>query len=210
MKRITMLVATGTVTLALAACGGGSDADTAAPQMTMTTSPSTAASAPTPTPTVSTKFNDTDVTFAQMMIPHHRQAIDMAKLVDGRATNPEVTKLAAAIRAAQDPEIQTMATWLTAWGKDVPTGSMPGMDHGSHGMPGMMSEADMAKLKTLSGPAFDKQWLTMMISHHEGAVRMAEGEQVSGENPEAVALAKKIEADQKVEIATMRGLLGPA
>ena len=206
MKRITSVVAAGAALMVLGACGGGSD--DAAPRATP--AGSTAAASTTPPAPASAEFNDTDVMFAQMMIPHHRQAVDMAKLVEGRAADPEVTALAAAIRTAQDAEIQTMATWLTTWGEKVPTGSMPGMDHAGHGMPGMMSDADMARLRSLSGRAFDRQWLTMMISHHEGAILMAQGEQVSGENPEAVALAEKIEADQKAEITTMRGLLGRA
>lgn len=219
MNRTTTLIAAGLAALALGACGG--ESDSAAPAAATTPGAATpsatapTATAPATTAAPSMEHNDADVMFAQMMIPHHRQAVEMAKLVEGRAASPEVTQLAAAIEAAQGPEIRTMTAWLTTWGEKVPAGSMPEMDHGGHGghgggMPGMMSEADMATLKGLSGPEFDKSWLTMMVAHHQGAIQMAQQQQKAGENPDAVALAKKIQSDQAAEITTMKGLLGTA
>ena len=119
------LAAVGTVAalaLALAACGSsdGSESDgSAMPGMNhgpahhpvLRTAPPPAA-----------PFNDADVTFAQQMIPHHQQAIEMARLADGRAADPEVKNLAAAIEKAQDPEIDTMKGWLKSWGKPLPVG----------------------------------------------------------------------------------------
>ncbi|NUT50660.1 MAG: DUF305 domain-containing protein, partial [Saccharothrix sp.] len=105
--------------------------------------------------------NADDVTFAQGMVPHHQQALDMAKLVPSRSTNTKVLDLAKRVEAAQDPEIKKMNEWLKAWG--APT-SMSGMDHGSMpGMSGMMSAADMKMLEQAKGAAFDKMWLEMMI-----------------------------------------------
>lgn len=161
--------------------------------------------------TSANNFNDADVTFAQGMIPHHQQAIEMAKLAGSRASSAEVKQLAQNIESAQGPEIQTMTGWLKDWGKDVPTGgdshSMPGMDMPGDQMPGMMSTDDMNKLKAASGADFDKMFLTMMIAHHNGAIEMATTEQSDGKNPDAVALAKKVITDQKAEIAKMQGYL---
>lgn len=159
-------------------------------------------------------FNDADVTFAQAMIPHHQQAVQMAKIAAMHATTAEVKALAGRIEAAQGPEIETMSGWLEAWGKEVPSGAMSSMDHGvdlksSGDMPGMMSDADMAKLKATSGPEFDRLWLTMMIEHHSGAIKMAKTEQSKGENADAKALAGKIEADQTAEVAKMQDLTKP-
>jgi len=84
--------------------------------------------------------------------------------------------------------------------------AMPGMGHGA--MAGMMTDADLAKLMDAKGKDFDKQFLTMMIAHHEGALTMAEEETAKGSNPDATALAGKIIAAQRAEITTMRGLLG--
>lgn len=85
----------------------------------------------------------------------------------------------------------------------------PGMSHGDtdSSMPGMMSETDMTSLKQASGAAFDRQFLTMMIAHHEGAIEMATSEQSKGKNASAVDLAKQIETAQTREIKAMEGLL---
>ena len=176
--------------LALAGCGGND------------TDPAGSSSAS------STAFNDADVTFTQNMIPHHEQAVQMAKLAKDRAQSPAVKELAHKIEAAQGPEIEKMQGWLKTWGQD----SMAGMDHGGHGgmngMAGMMDEDDMNMLDQSDAGAFDRMFLKMMIEHHEGAIEMAHTEQVKGENPEAVALAKKIAADQEAEITQMKHLLG--
>lgn len=152
-------------------------------------------------------FNDADVTFAQSMIPHHRQAVKMAKLAQKRASAPDVKQLAAKIEGAQGPEIDIMARWLNSWDKKVPSDSMPGMGHSEGSMPGMMSDSDMKNLGAATGPTFDRLFLTMMMSHHSGAIEMAKTEQKDGKNPDAVALAKKIEADQTAEITDMKKLL---
>jgi uncharacterized protein (DUF305 family) len=154
--------------------------------------------------------NDADVTFAQEMIPHHQQAIEMAELAESRAESEEVKELAADIEAAQGPEIETMSGWLESWGEDVPDEGMSGMDHGdmsSDDMTGMMTDDEMADLEATSGAGFDQMFLTMMIEHHEGAIEMAQTEQSEGEFPEAVAMAEEIEATQAEEIQTMQDLL---
>jgi uncharacterized protein (DUF305 family) len=171
--------------LTLAACGNNDESDTG------------------------TAHNDADVTFAQQMIPHHQQAIEMSELAETRAVSPEVKDLAADIKGAQDPEIETMTGWLENWGENVPgTDEHGGHDMSSDDMPGMMSAEEMAEFESASGPAFDRMFLTMMIEHHEGAIDMAKTEQEDGEFPDAVALAEEIEKAQTAEIATMNELLG--
>jgi uncharacterized protein (DUF305 family) len=151
-------------------------------------------------------FNDADVAFGQDMIPHHRQAIEMAKLASDRAASTEVESLAAEIEKAQEPEIQTMTSWLEAWGEEV-LEDMSGMGHGGMDMPGMMSAEDMMALEQASGADFDRMFLEMMIKHHAGAIDMARTEQANGQNRDAKDLAVKIEKGQSAEITTMRGLL---
>ena len=153
-----------------------------------------------------------DVTFAQQMVPHHRQAVEMAKLVPSHSTNQKVLELASQIQQAQDPEIQKMTGWLQTWGAPAPTTgmnmpgmNMPGMDHGS--MPGMMTSDDMTKLGQVKGAAFDRLWLQMMIQHHQGAVEMAKTELQQGASNEARQLAQQIIDTQQKEIATMNQLL---
>jgi uncharacterized protein (DUF305 family) len=148
--------------------------------------------------------NDADATFVQSMIPHHEQAVMMAGLAADRASSPEVKDLASRIEAAQGPEIDTMKGWLEDWGVEPMTGHMSGMHDD---MPGMMSDADMSALRKAQGADFDRQFLTMMIAHHEGAIEMARTELEDGEDADVKALATSIERAQTKEIAEMRQLL---
>jgi len=202
MKRIAPVFAAALTALALAACNSatGSSAPTA------TTSPSAGATAATTAgPSAGTSaeaHNQADVTFAQSMIPHHKEAVAMAQLAPSRANSPQVKTLATAIQGAQDPEITTMTGWLTSWSQ--PT-EMAEMDMSS--MPGMMSATEMADLGKLSGAAFDRQFLTMMTKHHQGAVQMATTELSQGQYPAAKSLAQSIVKSQTAEIARMKTLL---
>lgn len=152
-------------------------------------------------------FNMADVMFSTMMIPHHAQAVEMAKLAATRATSPDIKALAGRIQAAQQPEIDLMSGWLKAWGHPVPsatdTAGMSGMGHDS----GMMSDDDMRQLEAATGDAFDRLFLTQMIEHHRGALTMAKTEQSTGKNPEALALAGRIITTQTDEIASMEKML---
>jgi uncharacterized protein (DUF305 family) len=114
-----------------------------------------------------------------------------------------VVKLARRIEQAQQPEIETMQSWLTQWDANM-SHSMGDM---SHDMPGMMSEHAMSRLAATSGRAFDQMFLTMMIDHHEGAIQIAQTEQADGESPEAIGLAEDIEAAQTREIDQMEAML---
>jgi len=153
--------------------------------------------------------NAADVTFATGMIPHHRQAVQMAEMAASRAASPEVLELAEEIRAAQQPEIDTMSGWLEEWGEPVPD-DMGGMDGGSGGMgdmPGMLTEEQLADLEAADGPAFDQMFLEAMIDHHTGAIQMAQTEQQDGRAQEAIDLAEQIETAQTEEIERMRDLI---
>lgn len=196
------IVATGG--LLLTACGGNDDMK----GMDHGSKDSSASAKATATPAPG-GFNDADVSFAQMMIPHHQQALEMAKLADGRAGDQQITSLAGKIEKAQDPEIRTMKSWLKSWGKPVSASSesMPGMDHGSGGMDGMMSQKDMDRLEAAKGAAFDRAFAQMMIDHHKGAITMAEDEQKKGRNVTAKKLAGDVIKNQSAEVTTLRKIL---
>jgi uncharacterized protein (DUF305 family) len=151
-------------------------------------------------------FNDADIMFAQMMIPHHEQAIEMSDMALDPTTlaNEQVRDLALQIKNAQDPEIKQMKDWLTSWGK--PTTPTDGMDHSSM-MDGMLSSDELSELATLKGPAFDKAWIQAMIAHHKGAVAMAEDVVADGSHPDVRKLAETIISSQQAEIDTLEGLL---
>lgn len=155
------------------------------------------------TSTPAAEFNDADVMFASMMIPHHEQAIEMSDIMlNKEGVDPQVAELAQEIKDAQGPEIELQQGWLKEWGADD---SMDGMDHG--GMDGMLSEEELSELEAADGPAASKLFLEQMIAHHEGAVEMAETEVAEGKNPDALALAQEIIDAQNAEIDRMKSLL---
>ena len=142
-------------------------------------------------------FSSQDIMFAEMMIPHHEQAIEMSDLAFSNTTNPDVLALAEQIRGAQEPEIELMKSW-------------PGVDlggHAGHTMMGMLDENEMEMLRVTTGADFDRLFLEGMIKHHEGAIDMAEMINDS-RNPEVAKLGKAIIESQSSEIAAMKVLLG--
>lgn len=157
-------------------------------------------------PTGVGQMGSAEVMFAQMMIPHHEQAVEMSILAETRASDPFVKQLAADIKAAQQPEIDQMAGWLDEWGAPV----MDGMDamsaHGGHGMSGMLSDEELAALEAATGAEFDRLFAEGMIAHHEGAIEMAEPVEDSSD-PRVAELAGAIITAQEREIALMREFL---
>lgn len=150
-----------------------------------------------------TDFSMNDLMFAQMMIPHHEQAIQMAEWAKTRASDPKVKELAEKILAEQAPEIALMTGWLEQAKQAVG-------DHSMHmGMQGMLSDEDLEKLKSLSGAEFDKYFLESMVKHHEGAIVMAK-DFLDSTNQEVVELLQKIIATQNAEIQKMKELLNSA
>jgi uncharacterized protein (DUF305 family) len=155
----------------------------------------------------SAEHNPADVTFAQNMIPHHQQAVDMSAMVPSHTANRDLIVMAKHISADQQAEIHTLGELLEQWGEPV------GHDHGGHdgmGMYGMVDAATMNRLQSLKDDAFDELWLSSMIRHHQGAIAMATPEIANGENPTAVKMAKTIVDWQQIEIGRMNALLGPA
>lgn len=165
--------------------------------------------------------NDADVAFARDMVPHHEQAIVMSDIILAKqGIDPRVTELAEQIKAAQGPEIATMQQWLTQWGASAPSGHEPsghgpsgheghdmGGDPSAHAAMGMMTEEQLEQLRQAQGVDAERLFLTGMITHHEGAVTMAQTQVDTGQSQEAVELAHEIIETQQREIATMRDLL---
>ena len=144
-------------------------------------------------------FSGMDIMFAQMMIPHHQQAIDMSALAQTRALSPEVKALATKISAEQGPEIEQMRSWLKAANAPTDMGHQMSMD-------GMLSDVEMEQLANASGAEFDQLFILGMIAHHEGAIDMAQMV-VDSKNTEARELGKAIVEMQTAEIAELRALL---
>ena len=152
----------------------------------------------------SAQHNAADVSFARSMIPHHQQAVEMAAMVPSRSTNPDVRVMATHISSDQQAEILTMTGLLAQWGVQGAAG------HGDHsGMPitGMVDGATLNEIQSARGSSFDALWMTSMISHHQGAITMAQTEIDRGHNSDAIELAGMIINAQQREIAQMNHLL---
>ncbi|MFG3099081.1 DUF305 domain-containing protein [Streptomyces sp. NPDC048182] len=198
-RRTALAAATATAALVLAACGGDGGHDGAH---------GTPSASPASPEAGAQAHNAQDVAFAQGMVPHHRQALEMAGMASGRAASAKVKDLAARIEKAQDPEITTMTGWLTAWGEKVPGTAHSEHSDGMSGMTGMMDDQDMTDLEKASGAEFDRMFLSLMVEHHEGAVEMATTEQSAGRYGPANKLAGEVVTAQQGEIAEMKALLG--
>ena len=141
-----------------------------------------------------------DIAFAQMMIPHHEQAVVMSEFALTNTDNPEVLALAQEILDAQAPEINQMNAILGRF--DANMGG-----HEGHTMAGMLTDEELEALQAAQGPDFDQLYLIGVIAHHEGAIDMADDVLAAGTDPEVRALAEAIIAGQQTEIELMQDLL---
>jgi len=149
--------------------------------------------------TDTSEYSRSDIMFAQMMIPHHQQAVDMGTLAETRASNPKVKALAAQIKAEQAPEIETMKGWLDTANASLDMGHDMGMD-------GMLTDDEFEALKNSTGAEFDKLYLEGMINHHGGAISMAVMVMHS-KNANVKAMSAAILASQVKEVKYMQQLL---
>ncbi len=152
-----------------------------------------------------------DVAFMQGMIVHHQQAVDMAKLVKDRTNTEELQTIAGRIESSQADEISFMQTWLKARGEPLEDPMMKGhAEHMHHMMKGMASPEALKALAAAKGTEFDRQFLTLMIAHHEGALDMVEkllDEDGTAADPVLFQFVGDIESEQKAEIGKMDKLL---
>ncbi|HEV2779220.1 MAG TPA: DUF305 domain-containing protein [Actinophytocola sp.] len=159
-----------------------------------------------PNPLPANRPNDADIRYVQDMIVHHQQAIVMSRLAPERAARDDVRRLADRIAGTQRPEIDMMNSWLRGHGR--PTVDPEHAEHGSHAMVGLATPAQLEALRAARGPEFDRLYLQLMITHHEGALTMARAVQTAGMDVRVQEMADDVVATQSDEINTMRGLLG--
>ena len=148
--------------------------------------------------------NSADVMFAQMMIPHHEQAIEMADMAlkPSRHATEELRNLATAMKSAQTTEVATLTQLLGQWGEPS------SMHHHGDTMDGMLSNDELSALVEQQGPAFDASWARAMISHHRGAIAMAQDVATSGVNQKVRQLARDMVKAQRNEIAVLQRIAG--
>ena len=206
-KILTLSATAIAAALALAGCSTGPSA----PSATSSSPASSASSMPgmgqgpgmmsSSAPAAATEHNEADTMFAQGMIPHHEQAVEMSEMMLQKKDIPaSVTDLATRIKAAQAPEIETMTGWLNTWNESATMGAGTTMDS-------MMGEGDMKQLESAQGTAAARLFLTQMVTHHQGAIMMAQTEMSQGKNAAAIQLSRDIVTAQEAEIKEMQDLL---
>ncbi|MGX5207949.1 DUF305 domain-containing protein [Streptomyces violaceus] len=146
--------------------------------------------------------NSADVSYVRMMIEHHTQALVMTELVPKRAESSKVKRIAERVAAGQKPEIEAMKGWLKSYGKPLEAER-----HEHATMPGMATEAQLKKLRAAGGKAFDHLFLTLMTTHHQGAITMAADVKGQGNNIRVEEMADEVIAQQTSEITRMRDML---
>jgi uncharacterized protein (DUF305 family) len=157
-----------------------------------------------------TSHSPDDVKFMQDMIPHHRQAMEMAELVADRTNRPELVDVAGRINVSQRDEIDFMRQWLRSRGERVPIPTAYGAMHTDHKMAGMATPRQMEELANAEGTDFDRMFLRLMITHHEGAVTMVEElleQPGSAYDPVLFEFTTDVTNDQSAEIERMNVLL---
>lgn len=141
-----------------------------------------------------------DLQFLDTMIVHHQGAVDMAKDAETKAEHAELKTLARNIIASQQKEIGEMKSWREKWF----AGQQPAINMEMAGMSDSMKDMDMMKLSSLSGKAFDLEFIKQMIPHHEGALLMAKEALQKAQKEEIKTLAANIVKDQESEIKHMK------
>ena len=199
------IASVGLGSVGIAGCAGGDDRASGRPSAIVPgrpgepnrTVPATKASVPPPGPA--------DIRFVEMMVPHHQQALEMAGLAPAQAASTKVKALADRIDAAQTVEISQMRSWLRRHIRSV-HGHGSAAEHAMN-MPGMATPRQMEQLKKSTGQNFDRLFLTLMITHHQGALTMAQEELTKGTDVLIQEMAEEVVVTQTAEINRMRALL---
>lgn len=121
-------------------------------------------------------YSVADLTFLTHMIVHHRQALELCALVEGRSNRPDFDRFARYLNDAQQSEIDQMHALLqqaAARGAVIPEPHF----HTDPPMAGMLSSAQMTAIAQARGAMFERLWLEGMILHHQGAIDMALAQQ---------------------------------
>ena len=199
---VVRLIAALSVLFLLAGCGGGGEASsdpTGDPRI-----PESPVITGTPA-----GYNAADIAFAETMVPHHAQAIDLSTMASERSTNPELLALAGQIVATHQPELNILNVFLVQWNENPEARTDPdsGDDPLEPSIPGMVDDATVARLGSLRGPEFDRLWLQSMIGQLQGGVVIADDEVADGANVDAIAVAKAIKVGLEPQIAQMKQML---
>ena len=149
-------------------------------------------------------YNDTDVHFLGMMVPHHQQAIDMSDvLLDSDVDDAEVRDLAQRIKDGQERENEQMRAWADEWGIETDM-----EHHSTHIANGMFHPEQLEQFEALRGDELRTAFLEMMHFHHNHVIKMTQDEVDRGGYEPLREMAKEMIEVQTAEMGEMEDLLG--
>jgi uncharacterized protein (DUF305 family) len=151
-------------------------------------------------------FNDTDVMFLQMSLEHIRQGSPVLRLAMDRAGNAELRDLATTMDTEWEGQADTMATWLTGWGRPLTADPDAGL-HAGHGDLHSLRPQDVAELRRATTADFDRSALSMLVGHLHNGVEVARLEASAGLNPRVRDLAAAMTTTRQAQIRTMLTLI---
>ena len=193
---------------AVAVAGGNGKGNGKGKPSATTTTSTTTTDAPPPPPS---SANEADADFVRMMIPHHHQALVLSRLAPDRTTSSDLLALAGRIDVEQTVEITTMQQWQAQNGFDETDPESAYMmmmqDPMMIEMMGMATQAELDQLETLSGTAFDKLFLQLMIDHHQGAIDMCVQVMTHGQEAVLQSMANEMLTTQSTQIFQMQAML---
>jgi len=167
--------------------------------------------------------------FARDMQEHHNQGVELALIVRDRTEDAPVRLLSYDIATTQAKQSGQMSGWLAVWGLPqfstepsmtwMTRPSPDGASHGAHTngsniahvagdpMPGLATGAQIAALTAASGVEAERQFLVLMIAHHQGAIDMAEAVLDRSTNTTVRTFATSVSSSQQSEITLMARML---
>lgn len=149
----------------------------------------------------------TDQEFAQQLLTHHEQLVEIVGLANQNSQNPQVKQLASEIQQAQQAEIEEIKTWLASTeGKESASAPEDTAAGASSEVPGLQQPAVVDQLRAARGPAFDQQWKQAVIALQEGALQLAQTELDEGSAEQMRSLAEKIAGSRQAEIDKVKSL----
>ncbi|MFF5233535.1 DUF305 domain-containing protein [Dactylosporangium sp. NPDC000521] len=175
------------------------------------TKPDAPSSAPAGSASAATgeDFNSIDVMFAQMMVPHNRRGVEIARLAKDRPVRAEVKTMAIAIEATQNEEIEMMSGWLRKWKQPATADPSAHAAHAGHG--GVVperTEAEINALRDTPDAEFERKFINLLIANQDDAIQLASMETSGGVNEAAKEFANKVKLSRNGEISLLRGYLG--
>ncbi|GAB3285349.1 DUF305 domain-containing protein [Parasphingorhabdus pacifica] len=148
----------------------------------------------------------TDKEFAQQLLTHHEQLVELAGLAERNAQDPRIKELAAEIQQSESAEIGELEAWLAATAGEESDSAPEDAEGSGAELPSALSPEELDQLREIRGSEFDRRWQQAVLALEEGALQVAKTELDEGSDEEMRALAEKIVSEQPAQIDKVKSL----